>query len=180
MKGVILRSAPTYKLENELPIRTFARRYAAHTHAQRVCRVSGNGFSTQARPDRCSGRPERAVYSPPQRFRRLRSNAKLVFKIVGLIRSENYPLQMSLGKSVRFKSALSSFPAASCLALSPPGAPARLPRSFPEVCQKAKEAQQRKKIRRRSDGALCFLHSGVSILHSGYANFGDIHFFRNK
>ena len=61
MKGVILRSTSTYTAENEPPIRTFGRRDAAHTHAQRVCSVSGNGFCVQARPDRCSGRLERAV-----------------------------------------------------------------------------------------------------------------------
>ena len=70
VKGVILRSEPTGHLENEPHIRIFARRYAAHTHAQRVCRVSGNGFCAQARQDRCSGRPDRAIYSPTQRFRR--------------------------------------------------------------------------------------------------------------
>ena len=47
MKGVILRSEPTTEHENELPIRTFARRLAAHTHAQRVYHVDDIRKSVQ-------------------------------------------------------------------------------------------------------------------------------------
>ena len=62
-------------------IRTLPARYARHTHAERVCGLSGNGFCVQARQDRCSGRLERAVYSLTPRSRRALGYGRLVFMI---------------------------------------------------------------------------------------------------
>ena len=47
MKGVILRFDHTYNYEDKRPIRTFARRLAAHTHAQRVYHVDDIRKSVQ-------------------------------------------------------------------------------------------------------------------------------------
>ena len=56
MKGAISRSTNTYNLGNMRAIRTLAGRYARHTHAERVCGLSGNGFCAQSRQNRLSRR----------------------------------------------------------------------------------------------------------------------------
>ena len=78
-------------------IRTLATPYARHTHAQRVCGFSGNGFCAQARQDRLSRRRERTLYLFLIVGLCTFMYGAHISMIVGLVGSRNNPLHITLG-----------------------------------------------------------------------------------